>query len=71
MIGLVETPDWKTSACSLGNVGAQEALSAGQTPELLVEVMLLAPLGILGHHLGLHETAGRRAENRQFFGHPG
>ena len=52
------------------DVGAQESELAGPAPNILADILLLSPLGLVRQHLGLEEACHCIAEDRQIVVHP-
>ena len=53
------------------HVGAQKTHGTGLAPDLLADVLLLAPLALVRHHFRLDEASRRVAKYRELLVHPG
>src|SRR5689334_5178451 len=58
------------SAILVGYVEAQQPCLTQQPPRFAIDVVLRAPAGLMGNHLGFHEPSDRIAERSQVIVHP-
>src|SRR3984957_1915411 len=53
------------------DIGTQQSHDTRFAPNVLADILLFAPLGIVGNHLRIDETRYGFAKDRQLFIHPG